>query len=379
MIDVNQIFLVLNGSFAILCAFIILYHKFRKRLTKSWFYNFWVLGFFIYGIEIFLRAAGFPIEIAQALMFVAFLLFISGIWSLLRAKQFLLVFGAILSVLVISGIFYIMKVYSFGFLEFVGYTVIFLFVAIAIFQHRIVFGRSADKLAIGWILLYFSNVLLNGQSWIIDVFAILSKFIILLGIMDYDFIVIAEKIQEKRSPSPNAGYGREGGLKLLISSENHNSKSRETSWLKTKITENVKEGSNTFVFVFQDVIPYKELRAMKWINPEKVSIYLFSSSAQKAKSEFVILPMGLTQIGAALYQATKQCELSENGCSVVFLNLSLLIQLYGAKAVHAMLLNKMGYLRENGIFLYALLYPDMHAEQAVVSTFTRLADEIIRL
>jgi hypothetical protein len=246
-------------------------------------------------------------------------------------------------------------------------------------QHRLIFGRSAERLAIGWILLYFSNVLLTEQGWIIDVFAILAKLIILLGIVNYDFIVIADKIREKRFPPPEAGFGREGGLKLLLSSENSSANQREGNWLRKKVVENVKEGSDTIVCVFQDVVPHKELRAVKWISPEKVSIYLFSSSAQKTKSEFTVLPMGLAQIGAALSQATKHCQTSEKGCAVVFFHLSLLIHLYGAEAVYAMLLNKMGYLRENGITLFAVFYPSMHGDQSVVSLFTRLADEIIKL
>jgi len=379
MIDVNQTFLLLNGIFTILCSFIIIYHTYRKQLTWSWFYNFWAIGFFIYGTEIFLRASGFPLIISEVLLFVAFLCFVSGIWHLLKAKQFLLIFGVILTFLILSGLFYILNFYAFSFLEFVGYTIIFLFIAAAIFQHRIIFGKSAEKLAIGWILLYFSNILLTNQGWIIDLFAILSKLIILLGIMDYDFIVIADKIQERRFPPPDTGQGKEGGLKLLFSSENSNANLREENWAKKKIMENIKDGQDTTICVFQDVIPHKALRAMKWINPEKVSIYLFSSSAQKAKAEFIVFPMGLTQIGAACSQAIKNCQTSEKGCTVIFFHLSLLIHLYGAESVYAFFLNKMGYLRENGITLYAVFYPDMHADKSVVSLFTRLSDESIKL
>jgi hypothetical protein len=89
--------------------------------------------------------------------------------------------------------------------------------------------------------------------------------------------------------------------------------------------------------------------------------------------------MGLTQIGAALSQATVQCKKSDKGCSVFFLNLSLLIQVFGAEAVYNMLLNKLGYIRENGINLYAVFYPSMHSDNSIVSLFTRLSDETIKL
>jgi hypothetical protein len=377
--SIDLIFLILNGSFTILCGLVVTYQIFMKQLTRSWFYRFWAIGFFIYGTEIFLRAGGFLIEISEGLLFIAFLFFVSGIWLLCRGRQFLLTLVGSVSFLVLSSLLYALKIYPFNALEFVGFTVIFLFVGIVILQQRLIFGRSAERLAIGWILLYFSNVLLTGQGWVIDAFAIFSKLIILLGVMDYDFIVIADKIQEKLPPSPEAGYAREGGLRLLISSENSNANHREGNWLRKKIVENVKDGEETIVCVFQDVLPYQELRAIKWISPDKVSVYLFSSSAQMAKSEFIVLPMGLAQIGAALSQVAKHHQTSDKGVTVIFFHLSLLIHLYGAEAIYAMLLNKMGYLRENGITLYPFFYPSMHCDQTIVSLFSRLSDEIIKL
>jgi hypothetical protein len=330
-------------------------------------------------MEIFFRAYGISSAITETLLFTAYLFFVFGIWSLFKAKQFLVIFVATLAFLFLSGFLSFSGILSFDILEFVGFTVIFLFVGIAVLLHRIVFGKSAERLAVGWIILYFSNVLLSGMGWIIDAFAILAKVLILLGILDYDFVIIAEKTLQNKFPAPEAGYGPEGGLKLLLSLDSSSANLRESNWLRKKVIDNVKENAETIVCVFQDVFPHKELRAIKWISPEKVSVYLFSSSAQKAKSEFVVLPMGLAQIGAALSQATKQCQKSEKGCTVIFLHLSLLIRVFGVEAVYNMLLNKMGYLRENGINLCAIFYPAMHSDASIVSLFTRLADDTIKL
>jgi hypothetical protein len=379
VIDTNLFFLLLNGVFTITCSLVLSYYALKKRVTGSLFHYAWAAGFLLYGINIFLRAAGFLLEVAQILFFTAFIFFVIGIWYLCRAKQFLVIFSVALSFLFISGLLVFLGLVSQSFLTIISYSVLFLFVAMAIFQHRMLFGRSADRLAIGWVLLYFTNVLLTGFGWVVDAFAVTAKVIILFGVLDYDFVVIAERAREKRFPAPEAGYGVEGGLKLLMSSENSNANLREGNWLRKKASENVKEGIETIVFAFQDVVPHKELRAIKWISPEKVSVYLFSSSAQKVKAEFIVLPMGLTQIGAALSQATAQCQKSDKGCTVVFLHLSLLIQVFGAEAVYNMLLNKMGYIRENGVNLYAVFYPTMHSDPSTISLFTRLADESIKL
>ena len=371
--------LIVNGVFTTLCGFIIVYFMLNKRLISNFFYYSWAIGFFIYGIEIFLRAAGVPYFCVEALVFVSFIFFAAGIFYLSRARFLLYELGvfSLLSIVFVS--LFLSELISYIYLAAFGGTIIYLFVAAAILRQRQFFGTSAEKLAIGWFLLYFTNIFLVGMGGVTDVFAIFAKVMILLGLLDYDFIVISKKARENRFPPLEAGFGLEGGFKILLSGDNSNAILREGNWVKKKVVENLKQGSDTIVCVFQDVVPYKELRAIKWLNPERVSVYLFSSSAQKVKSEFTVIPMGLAQIGAALSQVTKQCKSSENGCTVIFFHLSLLIHLYGAEAVHVMLLNKMGYLREHGISLYAIFYPSMHGDQSVVSLFTRLADEIIKL
>jgi hypothetical protein len=379
LVDANLLLLILNGLFTIACGLIITYYAIKKLVTRSIFHYAWAAGFLIYGIEIFIRVLGFNLLIAQLLYFSAFILFVIGIGYLCKNGQFIVIVSA-----AVAFLFLVFGLVSFGlasqaFLEFTSYSVLFLSVGVAIFHHRRLFGRSADKLAIGWVLLYLTNLLLTGSGWVVDAFAVAAKVIILFGVLEYDFVVIADKAQARRYPAPDAGYGQEGGLKLLTPAENSNTTIKAANWIKEKTSENVKEGIETIIFAFQDVFPHKELRAIKWVNPEKVSVYLFSSSAQKVKSEFIVLPMGLTQIGAAFSQATSQCQKTEKGCTVIFLHLSLLIQVFGAEAVYNMLLNKMGYIRENGVTLYAIFYPTMHSDASVVSLFTRLADESIKL
>lgn len=379
-ISLDLLMLLTNGVFTLLCGFVIVYLLLLKRLVPSLFYYSWIIGFFIYGIEICLRVFGIiPHIIVEAMVFCAFVCFATGVLYLSKAKPLLFTLALFSSLSVVFVFLYLSGSISSTLLAAFGGSVVYLFVAAAVVHQRLIFGISTERLAIGWLLLYYTNVFIPSMGWVTDIFAILAKILILMGLVNYDFIVIAKKAREKHFPPPEAGYGREGGFKLLLSSENQNAMLRESNWLRKKIEYNMKQGLETSIFAFQDVVPHNELRALKWVNPEKVFIYLFSSSAQKAKSEFAVLPMGLAQIGAALSQVMKQSKSSENGCLVVFLHLSLLIQLYGTDAVYEMLLNKMGYLRENGITLYSIFYPSMHNEQSVISLFTRLADETIKL
>lgn len=379
-ISLDLIMLLTNGVFTLLCGFVIVYLLLLKRLVPSLFYYSWITGFFIYGIEIILRVLGvIPQILVEAMVFGAFVCFATGVLYLSRAKILLAILAVISCFSFVFVFIYLSGIISSSILAAFGGSVVYLFVAAAIVHQRFIFGISTERLAIGWLLLYYTNIFLPNMGWITDIFAILAKILILMGIVNYDFIVIAKKAREKHFPPPEAGYGREGGFKLLFSSENQNAMLRESNWLRKRIEINVKQGLETSIFAFQDVVPHNELRSLKWISPEKVFIYLFSSSAQKAKSEFTVLPMGLAQIGAALSQVMKQNKSSENGCVVVFFHLSLLIQLYGTDAVYEMLLNKMGYLRENGITLYLVFYPSIHNEQSTISLFTQLADETIKL
>lgn len=233
----------------------------------------------------------------------------------------------------------------------------------------------------GWFLLFITNLVLFNKGRVTDTFAIISKLILLVGIIDHDFIIMVEKVRREFSPHfppPDTGWKKEGTLNLVISPRNslHSSKIK---WIKRKVQENVNRGHDTHIFVFQDVVPHGELREIKWISPERVFIFLFSESAKKARKEFVVLPLGITRIGATVSEVIKRYEKSERGCTLIFLDLSLLIHWYGAHPVYKMLLNKMGSLREEGIELFAFVNPETHSEKSVVSLFKSISDNIIQL
>ena len=129
----------------------------------------------------------------------------------------------------------------------------------------------------------------------------------------------------------------------------------------------------------------KYLRKLKWINPERVFIFLFSSSILREKHEFTILQMGLSQIGATLSEIIKKCTEDQKKyksiqkCTIIFDNVSLLIHSFGVYPVYNLLLNKLGALRANQIELYTILQPDTHKDQTVPTLFKSISDENINL
>lgn len=372
--------LTLNSLITFFCGFGILYFIYSKRIEKHPFYYLWSLGFLAYALQIFTRIFFENYILLTVLMIGSFSAFSFGLlslnWTKLRMIPLSLVyFGICLAFLVwIFNLIPLSEVKILGVL--LNYGVLTLFT----FYHRVNFGSVADRFVLGWFLLLISNVVLIGNGWLNDVFAIVSKLTLLLGIIDQNFAVITQRIHEgmiPQLPPYDVGFRREGGLTLIYSSSNF-SHSNKMEWLLGKIRVNIEAGKDTYIFSFQDVTPHEKLRKIKWINPTKVFIFLFSSSAEKAKKEFTVLPMGVTEIGAALSEVIKKHKNSEESCTIILTDLSVLIHVFGAHTCYTMLLNKMGALREAGIELLAFFHPETHSDKSVVSLFTNICDEVMK-
>jgi hypothetical protein len=380
-LTIDILLLISNAIITWICGGVILYKVILKQLERHPFYYAWILGFFLYGMQLIFRAYAVPDFIQVVPLFFSFLFFVFGIWTLSRKKKFIYIIATIYFVLFVN-IWYLLSsnIQTTNSLI-IGGTLTYLPVAVGVLYHRYIFGRNVDKLALGWFLLYFSNILLWGMGWIIDAFAIISKIIIFLGIIDYEFIITTEKIRREwltRRPPIHTWPEKEGLLKL-VQFNSYSDRSKEIDWIMREIQEKIKNDEYIYVFSFQDTIPHGELRRIKWIFPKKVFIFLFSTSTERAKKEFTILPFGLTQIGATLSEVIKKHEDSSRHCTVFFTDLSLLIHVLGTYPCYNLLLNKMGSLREAGVELVALFHSKTHNDRSVVSLFESIADEVIRL
>jgi len=380
--DLNSLFLLTNFLLTIFCGGIILYLIQLKSVESHIFYFLFSFGFIIYGTSLFIRWLSPSYDILSRSVYgFAFFLFSLGLWSFSRKKMLL----AIISIC-FSSAYILLGVY---FANFIAYGTVYSIALIVtnfpliilLIYHATTLRKRADRFILGWFLLLFANFVLQGLGWINDIFAIFSKVVILLGIIDQDFVILTQRIRGEmafRSIPIETGYREEGGLNIVIPS-NNSSYLRKIKWVDRKVRENLERKVKTHLFLFQDTIPYKEIRRIKWINPEEVSVFLFSTSAEKTKKEFAVIPMGITQIGATLSEVTRKYLELDEGCTVVFMDLSVLVHMYGAYPVYNMLLSKMGSIREAGVNLFAFFHPETHSDQSVVSLFTSISNEIIKL
>ena len=392
-LDINFFFLNLNAVVTFFLGFVILYFIRIERLEKHVFYYSWSLGFILYATQIFGRANNlFTVFPAAAMIMIpALIFFLWGLWSLGKGKGFLFALISILIALSAIAILYLSNVLSLELALSLGQPFWYLPIVVGILYQRIIFGKNVDKFVLGWLLLFFSNLILIDKGWIGDFFGIASKLIIFGGILDYDFVILTERIQRNissRLPPIDTGDYPEGGMKLVtqpVNSKNgRNTLHSRTNWIHNKVEENTENDCNTYFFAFQDVTSHKYLRKLKWINPEKVFIFLFSNSSSKVSDEFSVIPMGITQVGATLSEIIKKCEVEQKSRSdkcnvVIFDSLSLLIHSFGVNQVYNLLLDKMGALRANRIELLALFQPDTHSDSSISPLFQSISDEIINL
>ncbi len=121
------------------------------------------------------------------------------------------------------------------------------------------------------------------------------------------------------------------------------------------------------------------LRSLKWIDPEKVFIFLFSTNITYKTNEFTILPMGLTEVGAAISEVSKNGNNAKKGCNIFLTNLSMLIHVFGTYPCYNLILNKMGEIRQADIELFGFIYPETHNDKSVIPLFTNISDKVIEI
>lgn len=371
---------MLNSLFTVLIGIHILSCIFSGKLEKHPFYYFWSAGFVLYGFEILTRAFFISNILIGVLIFGAQFSFVSGLWFISRRKMLLISYAGFLlitsSVLIVLFVFGHVQVDMGKIFASIG---LYGGLAVLSFHHRVLFGKIADKFILGWLLLSVTNLLLPAEGFVTNVFAILSKIILLTGIVDQKFVILTQKIDNEISSDhvpPSYTEFSNGGIKLVDFSGNI-TQSYKITWIKGKIRESISKNCQVYLFVFQDVIPYEELQKIRWINPGKVKIFLFSSSAKLVRTEFTVLPMDITMIGTTISELTKKVS-SLADHSIILMDLSLLIHVFGAHQVFNLLLSKIGSLRDSRTQLFAFIDKQTHQDRSIVALFESIADEIIK-
>lgn len=381
--DLGLLMLLLNTVVTIICGIYILVLLGRGVVKRHSFYILFAVGFLVYGGELIIRVMDEGLSLISAsLLSLSFMIISLALASLSSNKKlwvYVTSFYAVLS----ACVFLIVSLgtYPFEKITWMNGLIYVPFISLLVY-HKAALGNSADRLLVGGSFLFLTNMLLINLGWLADLFAISSKITMLLGILNYDFLVSLQKVtREDRLRVPvDTKYPREGGIKIVEQSV-YSSNFDRFDWTKRKIEKNIELGKTTYVFSFQGDVPYNDLLRMKWLSPQRVFIFLFSSAVGKKIDEFEVFPPDLTKMGAALSEITRSSTTHENTSNrpvIIFTNLSLIIHLFDAQKVYSLLLSKLGAFRESGTELYMFLYPETHDKQNEIALFVNIADETIK-
>jgi hypothetical protein len=359
---------LVNGAVTLALGVAIVYFMLSRKLEKHVFYFSWAVGFIFYGLEILVRGY-VDTTILSILGAIMYLSMVAGAWGLSPRKLLLVV--PVTVVLLSIWMLESLPTELFP-------AVFFLVITVGVAYNRVIFGKVFDKIIVGWVLLLITNCLLWGH-WTLDVLATIAKFLIFMGILDQEFTLVAEKIRaSKKYPPATIETYREGSLVLVIPPQS-SSRKEEIRWIESKVKENVARQLDTYILCFHSILKHEDLRRLKWMNPERVYVIIFSSGLKKAQEEFTVLDMDISSIGACLTEITRMYSNKKEGCDVILVDLSVLIHSFSANNILNMLLEKMGSIRESGVNLYAIFHPETFSDPSVEPLFKKMSDAVVNL
>jgi len=374
--------LYVNSLVTSIIGFYVFYLLLVGKVHKHSFYWYMGIGFLFYGAEIAVRGLIGQLYL-QILMFLilSLMFYVSislGLWSLTKKRSSLYMLVATYATFSSLIILWAIGYPSSWMLLNAGSLISFSAIITLVFQHRTIFGQTVDKFLFGWMLLLISNFLLYGSGWIVDVLAIFSKLIILYGVTGYDFAIISQRlVMEREKPilPLSSGRKKEGGFMLVTS--RYGSAINDLPWISDIVKKSINQDLITYLFVFQDILPYSELRRIKWIKPDMISIFIFSSRLKKEDEEFIVLRMDLSDIGSSISEISEYQRRINKNCVILLLDISQLIHFFNASPIYKMLLSKMGLLRETGITVFGIIRPETHLETNILPLFTSIADNVL--
>lgn len=378
-VNLDLLLLLLNSLLTISCGILLFYLLSIRKLQKNIFYYGWATGFIFYGLQIFMRVLKFNTLLTSIPMTIAFITFQFSTWFLDKRKKITLLFMPFLASYLIMILLFAVKLVQVERETWIaGSTLLYLPVTLLIVAHRKMFGNCVDKLLVGWFLLFLINVLMPLGGWIADTIAIFSKILIITGIISYDFAIVTQKIRREiiTNTYPFAkGNIEEGGFQLVMfRSKSEPPLKTVSSWLKSKVEENIQNNIETYIIVLQNVLPYSMLRSLAWSKPGLVHSFIFSQYP-KENEEFTTINFGETELGATITEITRKHKRKKE---IILIDLSILIHSFDSPRTYNFLLSKMGLLRSSGTMLTAVFHPETHGEKTI-ALFKSVADNIIQI
>lgn len=361
------------------------YRKSRRR-----FYIFWGVGFFLYGINISIRAAFYLGDAANPnfTSWVAFVFYMSGLILVIAGIGDLIgkTKNVLVSTIIIPFIPFIVYVVSGPAL--IGWFVTlspFLLISLSLIFIRRKYAAYLDLFIIGWLLLLFTNIAvpLNMMAPVyLELLAIFGKIIIFFGMIQPRFSLLADDLKRYLISGAPEVYANGNSEHFTLIYPKSNQRTREIKSICEKTNDNSVKGIRTILIMLYDLISPQELKDNGLLEGDiflvrvmpggQTSLEAFQNSIMTMRDDMTQFEIFLTDIINFSNERRIQCD-------VILYTLSWLIHTHGWKRVYSLLISKMPELKASSVRLHCYYYPETHKEKTEISIFEKLADRIVTI
>lgn len=356
------------------------------KATGKKFYQFWAIGFFLYGVHITIRSLlpllnfqnMYSIEISSYFIQLAgFGLILIGIGELVNRIR-----DALLSFLIIPII--LVTLYATTQPYLIGRIVSeapYLFIAVALIIIRLKYNVSLEMFIIGWLYLLIAN-LGSALNYVnpayLEVLAITSKLILLYGILYPKFTLLADDLRNFLISGTASKYSENKMGQIILVKASGAAKAQEVNYINRLIREADPKGIRTILISMYDVLTINELENINNDENALYSVRMIQGTRTHdtfgGKKIMTINddPNDLVLLLSDIYNFIDERKIS---CQIVFCSLSLLIHTHGWQRIYSILTSNLTHIKNGNLNLYLIYTPETH-QGFEIGQFELLVDRI---
>ncbi len=363
-----------------------LFYVYAKFGRRSFFHLFWALGFIFSGIGVLSRL-NFQVDLflLGVLFTASFTMFFVGISFLFPKFKGVLLFTVATVCLILLETYLLYPGLVFAVAP-IPYTVVLLGIVLVMRKY----GKFLYSLFFGWIILTvvdlatFSGFLSLYYAYMLTVPA---KVLVLYGAINPMFGMVGVEMQKwlwRTAQLPPVKRSHFTLIKCVKTPY-----TREISWIKQRIVDNIKNGIKTFLVVLYDLISVDMLKDLEFLEHRDVHVIriLRETEEPRLKEEYdifdkekiLVVKDDLTSFARLISRIVRYSQEKGLTCNIIFYSFSWLIHTHGWRNIYLLLTYKIPEIKNSNVYLHALYYPEIHEEKVTVNIFEKLAEEIITI
>ncbi|MCW4012355.1 MAG: hypothetical protein NWF07_05100 [Candidatus Bathyarchaeota archaeon] len=382
-----EIWRLVNGLFTI--GFLPYLYGIYKR-TQRRFYLLWGVGFGLYGLSIVLRSIILLPTYYDNIVFVllnyvllyipGFILIITGVGVLIDRANLLLISSLSMPILILI-------IYFTSSPESLGWVISlapYLFMAVSLLIIRSKYSASLDLLVVGWASLLLTNIATPLELMTpvyVEVYAIFSKMIILIGMTSPQFSYLVDDLRNFLISGIPTTYLEDNLQTFTMLNAEGSVKDRDVQWIRDRIKKNTESGIRNIFLTTYDLISAHDLIS-KGISENEIYIVRMVPGGRDANIVFeqpiLTINDNVSDLDMLFSDIINFSNERRIRCEIILYTFSSVIHTHGWKRVYSFVISKLPQLKNSMVHLTVFYYPETHSEEEI-SKFESMADQIISL